>query len=108
MTAFALAGNKFLDDKGNKLEGKALRDAHKAVTEDWIRRHPKFAASLEGKDYKSEYERVRRSMWFSGIDILRCWLQVRTRVGFQKAKIYIKQKARAASVLAHRFKFLWG
>ena len=39
---------------------------------------------------------------------VRFLLQVRTRVGFQKAKIYIKQKARAASVPAHRFKFLWG
>ena len=61
VAAFALAGNKFLDDKGKKLEGKALREAHKAVKEDWVRRHPKFAASLEGKDYKSEYERVRGS-----------------------------------------------
>jgi hypothetical protein len=33
---------------------------------------------------------------------------VRARSGVKKAKVFIKRKARAASVPAHRFKFLWG
>ena len=90
ITAFALAGHKFIDNEGNRMSGEQLGSAQKVVRDDWVQRNPELAASLEGKDYKSQYERVR------------------ARAGIKKAKDFIKRKARAASVPAHRFKFLWG
>jgi hypothetical protein len=87
--AFAISGKKFVDREGNPMTGRHLASAQKAVTEDWARSNPELAASLEGKDYKSQYE------------------QVRARAGYKKAEDFIKRKARAASVPAHRLKFLW-
>jgi hypothetical protein len=66
-----------------------LGDAQTARTEAWVRNNPELAASLRGKDCKSQYEHVR------------------ARSGFKKAKAFILHKARASSVPAHRFKFLW-
>ena len=90
ITAFALAGHKFIDNEGKRMSGEQLGSARKVVRDDWVQRNPELAASLEGKDYKSQYEHVR------------------ARAGVKKAKDFIKRKARAASVPAHRFKFLWG
>jgi hypothetical protein len=41
------------------MSGEQLASAQKALTEDWARSNPELAASLEGKDYKSQYEHVR-------------------------------------------------
>jgi hypothetical protein len=71
------------------MPGEQLSNARKLVKDDWIQRNPGLATSLEGKDYKSQYE------------------QMRQRAGIKKAKAFIKRKARASSVPAHRFKFLW-
>jgi hypothetical protein len=89
ITAFALAGHKFIDNEGKQMSGEQLSTARKVVKSDWVQRNPELAASLEGKDYKSQYEQMRK------------------RAGFKKAKAFIKRKARASSVPAHRFKFLW-
>jgi hypothetical protein len=83
ITAFALAGHQFKDMSEEKLSS-----ARKAVRDDWVRRNPELAASLKGKDYKSQYEQMRK------------------RAGYKKAKDFIKRKARASSVPANRFKFL--
>jgi hypothetical protein len=90
ITAFALGGHRFMDREGHLMTGKQLTSAQKARKEDWTRSNPALAASLEGKDYKSQYEHMR------------------ARVGFKKAQVFIQRKTRAASVPAHRFKFLWG
>ena len=90
VTAFAVAGHQFKDRNGVHLTGMALEQAKAAETVVWVQNNPELAASLRGKDYRSQYE------------------QMRTRLGFKKAKAFIAGKARAASVPAHRFKFLWG
>jgi hypothetical protein len=89
VSAFALGGHCFVNKEGKKMKGQELSHAQEALRADWVENNPELAASLEGKDYKSQYE------------------QVRARAGFEKAKTFIKGKARASSVPAHRFKFLW-
>ena len=89
--AFALAGKKFtIGNNKVKLVGKEMRSAQEKATAEWIREHPELAATLRGADYKSQFE------------------QMRSRVGFKKAADFIKRKARAASLRAHKLKFLWG
>jgi hypothetical protein len=53
VTTFALAGHRFVE------EGASLMEARDAMKKGWVRRNPKLAASLEGKDYKvNPYRRI--------------------------------------------------
>jgi hypothetical protein len=57
---------------------------------EWVQQNPIMADWLTGKDYKAQFECKR------------------TQVGYHKARAFIKSKARATSVPAKHFKFLWG
>ena len=90
IAAFALGGLRFLDEEGAEMKGTQLHSAQQAAKQEWVRLNPELAATLDGIDFKSQFERKRMQL------------------GYQKAKHFIQRKARAASLPAHRFKFLWG
>jgi hypothetical protein len=90
IAAFALGGLRFLDEEGAEMKGTRLHSAQQAATQEWVQLNPELAATLDGIDFKSQFERKRMQL------------------GYQKAKHFIQRKARAASIPAHRFKFLWG
>jgi hypothetical protein len=73
-----------------KLAGDELMKAKQEAVDEWTRDNPEMARFLSGKDYKSQFESLR------------------ARAGYQKAKHFIQHKARDASLIAHRYKFLWG
>eukprot|EP00935_MAST-01C_sp_MAST-1C-sp1_P001281 g1281.t1 len=89
VSAFATSGIPFVDDTGSPLQGERLQTAKHAAKEQWIQQNPELASSLEGKDYRSHFERLRKQL------------------GYQKARNIVQIKARGACVPAHRFKFLW-
>jgi hypothetical protein len=73
-----------------KMAGDELMKAKQEAVDEWTRDNPEMARFLSGKDYKSQFESLR------------------ARVGYQKAKRFIQHKARDTSLIAHRYKFLWG
>jgi hypothetical protein len=90
VAAFALGGLRLLDEEGTEMKGTQLRSAQQVAKQKWVRLNPELAATLDGIDFKSQFERKR------------------TQLGYRKAKHFIQRKARAASLPALRFKFLWG
>jgi hypothetical protein len=90
VSAFVHSGRQYSDGMGGKLTGKQLTHAKEAARDKWVRQNSELAASLEGKDYKTQFELMR------------------TRLGYTKAKELITHKAREASIPARKLKFLWG
>jgi hypothetical protein len=82
-------GRIFIDELGQPMKGKQLLGARNVAKQEWVRRNPKLAACLVGKDYTSQFEQRQK------------------RDGYKKAKDFIQRKARASSIPANRFKFLW-
>jgi hypothetical protein len=71
------------------MKGQQLLGARNVAKQEWVRRNPELAACLVGKDYTSQFEQTQK------------------RDGYKKAKDFIQRKARASSIPANRFKFLW-
>jgi hypothetical protein len=82
-------GRTFIDELGQPMKGRQLLSARNVAKQEWVHRNPKLAACLVGKDYTSQFEQRQK------------------RDGYKKAKDFIKRKARASSIPANRFKFLW-
>jgi hypothetical protein len=78
------------ENEGKEMSLDQLDTMKDILKTKWIKENRALAKSLEGKDYKYQFE------------------QQQLQFGFQKAKQIIKRKARAASIPARRFKFLWG
>ena len=83
-------GRKFTNEQGEPMAGQQLLSARNAAKQEWVRQNPELAACLVGKDYQTQFEQRRK------------------RDGHKKATEFIKCKARASSIPARRFKFLWG
>lgn len=76
----------FLDSHGNRMDA----DTKEAAKQEWAHEHPELAASLEGRDFRSQFQQKQK------------------RVGFQQARYLMQCRARALSLPARRFAFLWG
>jgi hypothetical protein len=68
------------ENEGNEMSAEQLSSMKDALSKEWTQKNSALAKSLEGKDYKFEFEQQQRQL------------------GFQKAKQVIKRKARAASI----------
>eukprot|EP00935_MAST-01C_sp_MAST-1C-sp1_P000497 g497.t1 len=89
VSSFALCGRRFVDAQGEALRGQRLTAARDETKRKWIKNHPDLAVSLEGKDYRAQFERKQ------------------ARSGWKRAEDLMKRKARAVSLPAQKTRFLW-
>jgi hypothetical protein len=80
---------RFQDEKNRTMTPEQFDHMVAALIAKFARDNPEFVEFLMRADYKSQFEQHRKQL------------------GFHKAKDFIKRKARAASIPARRFKFLW-